>query len=910
MKHLVLFFCFLSGFSFAQTATIKGVVTDKASEGILPFSYVKLSKEFIVIADVNGAFSFSNVPFGKYTLLVASDDLDTLFLPLTIDKSLVIVNPKLGGSMEIEEVKIIANLVTDRKTPVPLTKISAEKIAQELGSRDLPMLLNATPGVFATQSGGGDGDSRVVVRGFDQRNIGVLIDGVPVNDMENGQVYWSNWFGLDAITSQVQVQRGLGVTKLSMPSVGGSMNIVTSGIGGKKGITFKQEYGTATFLRSSLTYNSGLMKNNFGVTVSGSYKQGNGWVQGTPTQGAFYYAKVQKKLEKHLISFSVFGAPQKHGQRSGNSKQTIHYWDSIMARDLGYNGAVSTTGFVNKGINFSENWGKYVNENGDTIVKNDRSNFYHKPQITLKDFWVINKKLSVSNIGYMSIGRGGGTRLLNTSGIKYNTDGTINWFRMVKDNQVGLFGPTIDLLYSPTELKASQVQIASMNNHFWVGYLGQFNYEMSKEWNFAGGLDYRFYKGQHFQEITDMLGGDYFVSNSNVNENDPNKMLRKGDKVALNTFNNNRDGLVNWAGVFGSAEYSGTRWTAFMNLSGVINAYKGIDYFEKKQLVLSDTTLRFDYNDTINYKGETYTANSEDVDFYQTKWKTIPGATIKLGASYRLSEESVVFTNIGILSRTPQFSNVIDNNTNAFFYEIENEKIQALEFGYNYIGKRIGFNINTYATNWQNKPFPFGVAVPDPQDPTTFIYVNVNGMDAIHLGGEVDIAYNISKKISAEFMFSFGDWRWNSAETVEVEELNLSYTFDAKGVHVGNSAQTMLNLGMRYEPIKNLYFKAQYQWFDRYYSEFNPFSLSGLNAGKESWKLPSWGNLNLFAGYSKKIQKVNLFFNGNITNLLNTKFIADANNNGTDGLDTFDINSATVLFGQGFRFNLTMGLQF
>ena len=36
-----------------------------------------------------------------------------------------------------------------------------------------------------------------------------MIDGIPVNDMENGWVYWSNWFGLDAVTSNVQVQRGL-----------------------------------------------------------------------------------------------------------------------------------------------------------------------------------------------------------------------------------------------------------------------------------------------------------------------------------------------------------------------------------------------------------------------------------------------------------------------------------------------------------------------------------------------------------------------------------------------------------------------------------------------------------------------------------------------------------------------------
>ena len=99
---------------------------------------------------------------------------------------------------------------------------------------NLPIILNSKPGVHATQQGGGDGDSRISIRGFDQRNIGVMIDGVPVNDMENGAVYWSNWFGLDAITEQIQIQRGLGATKLAMPSVGGTMNIITDNTGGKR----------------------------------------------------------------------------------------------------------------------------------------------------------------------------------------------------------------------------------------------------------------------------------------------------------------------------------------------------------------------------------------------------------------------------------------------------------------------------------------------------------------------------------------------------------------------------------------------------------------------------------------------------------------------------------------------------
>lgn len=890
---------------FAQTSIVRGTVKDKVSDEVIPGALVSLGGTYKMIADDNGSFSFKDVPYGQYELVVAAFDFDTLKLSVSVKNKETVVNPELGGSTEIEEIKVIANISMDRKTPIAITKISAEKIAEELGSRDLPMLLNATPGVYATQTGGGDGDARITVRGFDQRNVGVLIDGVPVNDMENGAVYWSNWFGLDAITNQVQIQRGLGATKLSMPSVGGSMNIVTNGMHNRKGFSFKQEYGTGNFLRSSLSYNSGRTKKGWGFNFSASYKQGDGWVEGTNTQGGFYYGKIQKVIKKHLLSLSAFGAPQKHGQRS--FYQPIQYWDSKTAQDLGV--TINPNAIMDRGIRFNQHWGYITNGEGKKEIKNERLNYYHKPQVTLKDFWQVNKKLSISNIAYLSIGRGGGTRLANTAGTLYTEDGHVDWDAIIRANRVDqLFGgPNIDPSYSPTELKSTQVLISSVNNHFWIGYLGQFQYEINPRWSVSGGLDYRYYKGTHYQEIVDLLGGDYYINTSNLN--DPNPMKRRGDKITLNTYNNDRDAFVQWGGVFGSVEYSGNRWTAFVNVSGVVNTYKGLDRFQKKMLDLGDTVLRIGANDTIHYNGNTYTASSEGLEYFATKWKAVPGGTIKAGVSFILNEYSKIYANLGYLSRTPQFSNVIDNNTNSFFREIKNEIIQAVELGYSFSNKYIGINVNGYFTNWKNKPFPYGVAIPDPNDPTATIYLNINGMDAIHYGGELDVAYNIFKNLQAEVMLSVGNWTWNSSETFYVPELDYSFTFDAKGVHVGDAAQTMANFSLRYEPIKKLYFKVQYQWFDRYYAAFNPFYLQGANARREAWKLPSYGLLNAFAGYSLKVNKVNLFFNAMVSNILNSKFMADATDSYYAPFNS-DAQSASVVFGQGLRFNLTLGVNF
>ena len=244
-----------------------------------------------------------------------------------------------------------------------------------------------------------------------------------------------------------------------MPSVGGTMNILTDNTGGKREIKVRQEYGSGNFLRTSLSYKSGTLKNGWGVLFSGSYKQGQGWVDGLNTQGAFYYLKVQKKIKKHVISLSGFGAPQKHGQRSYN--QQIEYWDTDYARKLG----VTDFDTVNadNGSTYNQHWGYSTDpETGEKIVKNERLNYYHKPQITLKDFWKISDKLSWSNIAYVSIGRGGGQRYYGSStSIARDESGQVDWDQIEYNNQwKTLFGnvySTADGLYDPTLLKSVKI---------------------------------------------------------------------------------------------------------------------------------------------------------------------------------------------------------------------------------------------------------------------------------------------------------------------------------------------------------------------------------------------------------------------------------------------------------------------
>jgi hypothetical protein len=160
-------------------------------------------------------------------------------------------------------------------------------------------------------------------------------------------------------------------------------------------------------------------------------------------------------------------------------------------------------------------------------------------------------------------------------------------------------------------------------------------------------------------------------------------------------------------------------------------------------------------------------------------------------------------------------------------------------------------------------------------------------------------------------MLSIGQWYWNSSKTVFIPQYDsLEFSFDAKGVHVGDAAQTALAASLRYEPIKNLYVKIQWQFFDRYFANFDPFSLQGVNGGRDSWKMPSYSLVNVFAGYKIPFKSFSLLTTGSITNALNHMYISDATNNANDIYNNFDAKSATVMFGGGFRFNLSLAIQF
>jgi hypothetical protein len=100
--------------------------------------------------------------------------------------------------------------------PIAVTTLGRDTLNARNIGLDTPMLLAETPNAYAySDAGNGVGYSYLSIRGFPQRRISVLIDGVPLNDPQSHEVYWIDHPDLLASTSEVRgaARRRLGALR-------------------------------------------------------------------------------------------------------------------------------------------------------------------------------------------------------------------------------------------------------------------------------------------------------------------------------------------------------------------------------------------------------------------------------------------------------------------------------------------------------------------------------------------------------------------------------------------------------------------------------------------------------------------------------------------------------------------------
>jgi outer membrane receptor for Fe3+-dicitrate len=832
-----------SAITMAQS-TVTGTVIEPESNMPLPgVNILEVGTTNGVSTDFDGKFSFVTKSSSTKIIISFVGYLSQEFT-ITGNKDLgeIVLAPSEFG---LQEVNIMASVAIDRKTPVAVSTIRASDIELKLGTQEFPEVLKSTPGVYATKSGGGYGDGRINLRGFNSENVAVMINGVPVNDMENGRVYWSNWAGLGDVTSSMQVQRGLGASKVAVPSVGGTINIISKTTDIETGGNVYTTLANDGYKKFGFTYSTGLMDNDFAATVSASKTDGEGYVDGTEFNAVSYFLNLSKEInDNHKLSFTAFGAKQRHGQRQNRL-------------------SIETFKESERGKKFNADWGY---KNGQVTHVED--NFYHKPQMSLNHYWTVNDKTSISTAAYASFGSGGGGGTAGDERGKFNLSSS--------DYRIGNLGP-IDLDKIVDENVANgaggstAALRASRNDHNWYGVLSTLKTDLTDNLVLLGGLDYRNYKGIHFQEVTDLLGGQYLADNSDVNN--PNAALQVGDKRSY--YN---DGLVGWLGAFGQLEYSKDKLSAFVSLSASNTGYKRVDYF--------------------NYLDSDPLQETDRYNFF--------GYGAKGGANYNIDDNHNVFVNLGYFEKAANFDAVFTQFDNEHIIDdAENQKITSYEIGYGFRGDKLSANINIYRTAWNDRTETVGFTQPD----GSFASANVLGVNALHQGIEVDLVYNANDKLKLTAMASLGDWKWqNDVKDVQIFDENQTVirtvNLFIKDLHVGDAAQTTFALGANYKLTDKTRFTIDYNYFDNLYAEFDP-SRRNTEGAPDAWKVPAYGIFDTAVRHEFKFGNLDAVLTGRINNVFDTEYISDANDGSASNSQT-----ALVYYGYGRTFSVGAKLKF
>jgi len=319
-KNLLLVALFFATATVFGQTKLTGTVVDETNEPLPSASVVVKGTTNGTSTDFDGKFTLSSNASSGVVIIsfVGYKNKEVTFS--SSKTNLGTIKLEEDGSILDEIIVTATSFAIDRKTPVAVSTLRAADIERKLGTQEFPEILKSTPGVYATKTGGGFGDSRITLRGFNSENVAVMINGVPVNDMENGRVYWSNWAGLSDVTSAMQVQRGLGASKVAVPSIGGTINILSKTTDVTKGGSISMTHGNDGYQKIGATVSTGLMDNGFAATIALSKVSGEGYVDGAQFSGYNYFVNFSKQLnDSHKLSFTAFGAPQRHGQRQNRS---------------------------------------------------------------------------------------------------------------------------------------------------------------------------------------------------------------------------------------------------------------------------------------------------------------------------------------------------------------------------------------------------------------------------------------------------------------------------------------------------------------------------------------------------------------------------------------------------------------
>jgi len=851
-QFLMLAVAFLFSTVIMAQSTISGTVIDAEINAPLPgANIVEKGTTNGASTDFNGNFTLKTqassgqvvITYVGYSSITLSfnGDTDLGSITLTPDNSL-------------EEVVIIGTGIIDlaegRETPVAVSTIQGKDIQlKSAGNVEFGEALKNTPSVYVSNQAGGFGDSQIFLRGFDQTNTAYLLNGQPINGMEDGRMYWSNWSGMSDVANAVQVQRGLGASKLAISSVGGTVNIVSKTTDKRQGGFVRFLGGNDSYAKGTISYNSGLQESGWAYSVLVDHWQAHRkYSIGTAGQGQNYLFSVgYKPNDKHAFNLLLTGAPQWHDQN------------------------------FSEDLEFYEQYGEKANDNSGFLEGErytERRNYYHKPVANLNWDFNIKDGLDLSTVLYASWGRGGGTGNLGNGRVR-NSDIGITGLneREINFDQIVLNNIASADTGGNGNFGDSYLRRSSVNNHNWYGLLSNLNIVTSENWSFNVGIDGRTYKGDHFRQINNFLGLSGYNDNFRTDRPDDYVLIESFEANPWSALFNFADEgqrydrdyseTINYIGGFGQAEYKNDNFSAF--LQGALS--------------------------TQSYQREGRLSGRGD-GLGKSKKISKAGYNLKGGLAYKLNEQHAFFANAGVYSRQPFLDNVfadIRYSNRLVEPDVDNEEIIGFEGGYRFKNDVFRLNVDIYTTEWGNRFLsvngpaqPGSDGIIDTSDDETSTY-RLTDVTQVHTGIEFDFEYKpFASSFSLRGYGSIGNWKYDGSTPYTLQNddtgdfVTLNGNIDLTNVKVGNAPQTSFGVGVRGNILKNLSVDFDYNLYTDLYEFVDPEDVASEAFEGRTYvavRLPAYTLADAGLTYVFKLGENKLTFRGNVFNVFNEAYI-------------------------------------
>ncbi len=866
----------------AQLILFQGQVVDSESGEALPNVEVRCELDQTT-TDFEGRFSF-NLP----------NDVEVLNFTFALPGYTTIsqlFNVEGDGVQDLGVIKF-PPAVSNQDDLLPVVLITESELDDINNSQGVSSLVAQSDDVFSSLAAFTFSAARFRIRGLDASHSTVYFNGVPMNELENGGIYWSTWGGLNDVMRNREFSIGMEAKDYTIGGVGGATSIDTRASNQRKQLRAVYSSSNRSYRnRLMLTWGSGMLKNGWSVALSGSRRWSDqGYVQGTYYDAWSYFASIDKKMGNHTINLTSFAAPVRRGKGGAAIQELYELTDNNY---------------------YNPYWGL---QNGK--VRNSREFRSFQPVNILRHDWNINEKSNLTTAVSYQFGKSGSTALdwygardprpdyyrylpsamedpvfaaqvaeayrndLSVSQVNfdYMYDVNRNSFGIVEDAN-GIAGNIVSGARAKYIIEERRYDSQKINfNTLYRNYL-------TDNITLRGGLTYQIYKGNNFKVVDDLLGGEFYVDinrfaeidfagNPDARQNDlnnPNRVLAQGDVFGYD-YNPNVRKAMAW----GQTEFK----------------FNKIDFF-----------VGGEFSNTQMWReGDVKNGLFPDNSFGKSEVKSFDNYMAKAGLTYKINNRHYLYANGAMGTRAPFIRNVFvsPRTRNTFVNGLANEELLSGEAGYIIRTPRIKGRATVYYADFQNRiktmSFFNDEEIYDPSTDQTirlgFVNMTLTGIDQTHVGSEIAVEYKVTSALSLVAAAAIGQYYYSDNATATiVNDNDPNIAVEDREVYMKNYyipgvSQEAYSTGIRYNGAKYWFANVNLNYFGKSYLDFNPnrrtdIAVSGIREGSDAWNSilgqiegGEGMTLDLFGGKSFKINDYFVYLTIGVNNILdNTELV-------------------------------------